>query len=76
MDQRGWAVAGQVAELPEPVRVLTLTLEIEDDGGGYLLLCTSEDNSVWGDSWFETLALAEESAAEVFGVRSEQWVNV
>lgn len=65
MDQRGWAVAGQVSELPSPVRVLALTLEIEgSDRDGYLLLCDSEDHSIWGDWWYETVALAEEAAAD------------
>lgn len=75
MDSRGWAVAKQGAEVPEPVRVVTLTLAIEDDDGGFLLLCASEDKSVWSDSWLETLALAEQAAAEQFGVRPEQWVS-
>jgi hypothetical protein len=72
----GWLPAGAAVPLPTPVRDVLLDIEIEFDGYGYLLCYHSQDGTVHGDTWHQSLGDAEQSAAECFGVESRQWQPV
>lgn len=72
----GWLPGGAAEPLPTPVRGVTFGIEIDFDGSGSLLCCRSTDGSLYGDTWHETPADAEEAAGELFGVRAEQWQAV
>jgi hypothetical protein len=69
----GWLPETAAVPLPTPQRDVLFDLKIEFDGFGYLLCYKSQDGKLYGDTWHETLTEAEEVAAEMFGVRSEQW---
>lgn len=56
-----------------PIRDVSLNLEIQFDGSGYLLCYASQEGDLYGDTWHESLNEAEEVAAEEFGVRDDQW---
>jgi hypothetical protein len=72
--QSGWLPAGAGRLLPEPIRAVRMSLEIDDDAGGYLLCCSSKDASLYADTWHETLAQAKWAAQEDFGVQDHEWV--
>jgi len=69
----GWLPAGTAEPLPMPVRLLTMDIEIIDEGSGYLLCYAAREERVYGDTWHATLADAEQAAAEEFGVEASQW---
>ncbi|MDB5340308.1 MAG: hypothetical protein JWN70_5927 [Planctomycetaceae bacterium] len=69
----GWLPPGAAIPLPTPVRDVLLDIEIQYDGGGYLVCYTSQDGSVSGDTWHSSLAAAEQAALEDFGVQMSQW---
>jgi hypothetical protein len=73
----GWSAAGKALqaghELPSPVREVLLHVELDDAGGGYLLIVTSDDPSIWCDDWFASQGEAEESAAVWYGIRPGDW---
>lgn len=54
-----------------------MTFEITDDGGGNFLLCYhSEDQSVYGDTWHQSIEEAKEVAESEFGVQSSECKDV
>ncbi|MGN6545933.1 MAG: hypothetical protein ACTHK7_12845 [Aureliella sp.] len=69
----GWLPAGAATPLPTPVRDISLNIQIEFDGYGYFLCFSSTDGSVYGDTWHETLADAEQAANEDFGIHESEW---
>jgi hypothetical protein len=69
----GWLPAGAAIPLPTPIRDLIFDFEIQYDGSGYLLCYSSQDESVFGDTWHETLPEARAAALEQFGVLPEHW---
>lgn len=70
----GWIPAGDSIPLPTPIRMVSMRFEITDDGGGnYLLLSESEDGSLYGDTWHQTIEEAQEVAETSFGVRRDEW---
>jgi len=60
----GWSV--RAPDTPGARRV-SMTLEIHDDGGGYLLVVASADRSVYADSWCVSLEDAVALAHDVYG---------
>lgn len=73
VEHSGWLPEGAAMPLLTLVREVVLDLTIESDGAGYLLCFASRDGSVCNDYWFERLEDADQTAAEQFGVTSEQW---
>ncbi len=72
----GWLPVNATVPPPTPVRDVVINVVIDFDDSGYLLCYESEDGSVYGDTWHETLAEAERAALEQFGVSSSQWQDV
>ena len=70
---RGWIPKGATKPLPEPVREVSLDIRIEQDPGGFLLITSSTDKSIFGDTWHETLESAEQAALQEFGISSADW---
>jgi len=68
----GWRPAGSTP-LPDPIRTLEFSFEIEFDGSGYLLLTQSVNGELFSDSWFESLEQAQSAALQDFGIRTEDW---
>jgi len=51
-----------------------MTFEITDDGGGnFLLLYSSADKSVYGDTWHQSVEEAKEAAQSYFGIQENEW---
>ena len=70
----GWLPEGAATLLPTPVREVTMTFEITDDGGGnFLLVCYSEDKSVHCDTWHQSIEEAKEAARISFDVSRSEW---
>jgi hypothetical protein len=70
----GWLPEGFAIPLPTPVREVNMTFEITDDGGGnFLLLYCSEDRSVHGDTWHESIEEAKRAAGSYFGIQQTEW---
>jgi hypothetical protein len=72
-EHSGWLPPGAAVPLPAPIHNVLMDIEIQSDGHGYLLCYSSQDGSMCGDTWHETLADAEQTAEEQFGVTAEQW---
>ena len=72
-EHTGWLPAGAARPLPTPVRHFVLNLAIENVDGGYLLVYESQDGSLSGDWWYDSLERAMNGAAEMFGVQPTQW---
>ncbi len=72
----GWLPVGAASPLPTPIRDLLFNFEIQFDGSGYLLCYVSTDNTVYGDTWHESLEEAEASALENFGITSMEWESI
>ena len=54
-----------------------MTFEITDDGGGnFLLIYYSEDKSVHGDTWHQSIDEAKDVAQETFGIPKGEWKDV
>ena len=67
----GWRAADNA---DTSVRELPFEFSITDDGAGqFLLVYRSEDGSLYGDTWHETLNDAYESAEPQFGVCRKEW---
>jgi hypothetical protein len=69
----GWMTAHSGRPLPEPVREVTLHIELQFEDSGYLVICTSDDPQIWCDNWYGSQEEAETAAADVYGVRPEDW---
>jgi hypothetical protein len=70
----GWLPEGFATPLPTPMREVAMTFEITDDGGGnYLLIYHSEDKSVHGDTWHQSIDEAKEVAESSFHIRRDEW---
>jgi hypothetical protein len=69
----GWLPPGASLPPPTPERhvPVTLTIDMEDDG--YLLIAESSDGSVRGDSWHATFADAQRQAESCYGVPVSAW---
>ncbi len=70
----GWLPEGFAKPVPPPLREVKMTFEITDDGEGNFLLCYhSEDQSVYGDTWHQSIEEAKKVAESSFGVRPSEW---
>lgn len=71
----GWLPPGAATPRPTPIRLVTLDVSIEDDGGsGYLLIVTAREDPAFGnDWWFDNPADAEAMAQSWFGIGPEHW---
>jgi hypothetical protein len=70
----GWLPEGAATPLPTPIRELDFELSIVNDGFGFLFCYNSEDNSVCGDTWHETLKDALAAAKDYFGISESEWI--
>lgn len=70
----GWSSAGVGRPLFEPIRAVRMSLEIDDDAGGYPLCFWSKDAGLFGDTWHETLDQAKQAALDDFGVQDNEWM--
>jgi hypothetical protein len=70
---RGWIPKRAPEPLPEPVRDVALDVRIEQGSGGFLLITSSTDKPIYGDTWHETLESAERAALQEFGISSADW---
>ena len=70
----GWLPDGSSTPLPTPIKEVKMTFEITDDGGGnFLLIYESEDKSLCGDTWHQSIDQAKEAAESWFGIRRNEW---
>jgi hypothetical protein len=72
-EHSGWLPAGAAVPLPTPIHNVLLDVEIQFDGHGYLLCYSARDGSTSGDTWHQSLADAEQTAEEQFGIKPSQW---
>jgi hypothetical protein len=73
---RGSANAWKVAEasdLPNRVQEREVALEIQGNAANGYHLVISPVGCFTADYWYETIAEAKESAAEIFGVAQDGW---
>ena len=67
----------KTATLAAPVNGIRRVMTYATDRGTYLFLYTRlKDGPSDFDHWFETLAEADESAAETFAVRAADWAVI
>jgi hypothetical protein len=70
----GWLPEGFAIPLPTPVREINMTFEITDDGAGnFLLIYCSDDKSLHGDTWHESIEDAKQAAEQYFGILENEW---
>jgi hypothetical protein len=69
----GWSTVHNDAPPPGPIREVTLHIELKFEDSGYLVICTSDDPQIWCDNWYGSQEEAETAAADVYGVRPEDW---
>ncbi len=73
-EHSGWLPEGFVKPRPTPERNLKFNFEIRDDGGGHFIFYhESEDGSILGDTWHETLEDAINQAQHDFGIIRADW---
>jgi hypothetical protein len=72
----GWLPAGAARPLPTPIRDLLFNFDIQFDGFGYLLCYVSMDDTVYGDTWHESLDQAEAAALDNFGITANEWMSI
>lgn len=72
----GWLPNGAAIPLQTAIRHVLLDLEIQFDGCGYLLLHASQDGSIAGDTWHQSIAEAQQSAMDHFGVPLSEWKSI
>jgi hypothetical protein len=75
-EHSGWLPPGAAWPRPTPIRDLLADVEIESDGTCFFLCYRSQDGSVSGDTWHQTIEDAERAAEECFGVQPSQWRDV
>lgn len=82
VEHSGWLPPGAAKPLPTPIvdvviDVEIVPLDIDADpippDSSYLLCWQSRDGRYGGDTWYQTLADAEEAAAETFGIQAGDW---
>ena len=71
----GWLPPGAATPLTTPIRDVLLDIEIQAEVEGYLLCYKSEDGTIVGDTWHQSIADAERVAQQDFGVQSSQWLE-
>jgi hypothetical protein len=72
-EHSGWLPVGAAVPLRTPIHNVLLDVEIQFDGHGYLLCYSARDGSTSGDTWHQSLADAELTAEEQFGIEPSQW---
>ncbi len=75
-EHSGWLPANVTHPQPTPIRQVLMKFEIQFDGAGYLLCVETDDQSIKGDTWHQSLEQAEKQAQEWFGVARHEWVFV
>lgn len=68
-----WRVA-HASDPPEQVQDREVTLLIQSDGAKGYLLIMSPTGCFTADSWHDSIADAQETAQELFGVALNAWV--
>lgn len=68
----GWKTRGTDSYLTDS-RSVDFTLEISDDGAGFLLLAVSADGSLYCDTWYENIESALAVARDEFGATPSSW---
>ena len=58
---------------PAPVRDVVVDIEIRRENAGYLVIYSARGGAPNGESWYETLAEAEQAVSESFGVDPSRW---
>jgi hypothetical protein len=69
----GWPPPGAAEPLPTPTRQVVLRLTIEFDGSGYPLIVDSDDGSIRGDTWHQSVTDARAQAELWNGVPPSAW---
>ncbi|MEX2115215.1 MAG: hypothetical protein WD845_18625 [Pirellulales bacterium] len=72
----GWLPPGAAIPPPTPELDVLVDLEIQFDGGGYLVICQAQDGSFCWDHWYESLDDAVTGAVENYGVDAHHWQSV
>ena len=67
-----WKVA-QSSDRPDRVQEREVALEIQGDAANGYHLVMSPTGCFTADYWYETVAKAKQSAAEIFGVAPDRW---
>jgi len=70
----GWSVVKDNEWGQSDVRKVKATIQIEKISGGYLVLFSSNDKSVYCDDWFETLDDAIEYCKDEYSI--QHWENI
>jgi hypothetical protein len=70
-----WLLENAINAPSSPSREVEMKAEIQDDGHGYLLIYTSNDPSIWGDTWHESQEEAEKKAFDDFRIEARDWVR-
>jgi hypothetical protein len=79
----GWLPPGAAVPRQTPIVQLRLDVAIEPTDGGYLLVWSAQPSGeapaseprMSGDTWHQTIAEAEGAAEEMFGIKSEHWMD-
>ena len=71
---QGWLPPGAAQPRPTPVYVVTLDLEILDDGDEFILAWNGPSQDYCNDTWHRTLDAALEEARLRFGIEPSEWV--
>jgi hypothetical protein len=71
----GWLPASAAQPRAQPVREVTVNLEIRFDGHGWFLVFDSDDPEFHGDTWHQSLEEAQRQAEADFGIQPSQWEN-
>ena len=75
-EHTGWLPPNAAVPLPTPFNDALLDVEIQYDGHGFLLCYATQDGLASGDTWYESLADAEQAAKEQFGIQRSQWQTI
>lgn len=66
----GWRIAN---EAEKQTRTLLFDFEIEDSGGGCLLVYHSKPHELYADDWYESKETAIQVANDYFGIPIDTW---
>jgi hypothetical protein len=69
----GWLPSEAAVPSPTPSKRITLDLEIQSAESGYLLVYRSQDGSVQGDTWHQSIEEAQAQAHFQFGITPPTW---
>jgi hypothetical protein len=67
----GWSTSQDTSDRTS--KAVIFNIEIIYDGAGYLLTYSSDDGSLYGDTWHQSESEAEQVAYDCFGVLQDEW---